>query len=382
MYGLHFPLLVTSAHFALKSVLARFAMYLSGLPAIRLGPAVLLTGLATAADVALSNQAFLYLAVTTYTIVKSSVPVWILIFSVALGLRRPTLPLLLVLLAIVVGVSLVAMDGDENVVSPYPSMVHGQGKARASAARDDAERAARPHGPSEWSSGEDVAPPTPPMTPVPPAAPLPPLPPLPPLSPLHSPQVEAFGIVLVLSASLCAGFRWACAQMLLSGFGGATARPQPPEQPDSGGADEGVGRCRPSTATAGGTIAPTAAAEAEVAALHSERSVGASNDGGPLSPRILGPWEAPRTPPGSPPRTPPRTRSPRSRSPGRSPPDSPPTPMARALHAGGRLADDPADAKTAPPTLHAYQLVYGTSLCGNLLLLPISCLVHAALVEV
>ena len=67
LHGLRFPLLITSMHFALKNGLARFAMRLAGeRPPPDLGTcsptarALALTGFATAADVALSNQAFLY----------------------------------------------------------------------------------------------------------------------------------------------------------------------------------------------------------------------------------------------------------------------------------------------------------------------------------
>ena len=93
-YGLHFPLSVTSLHFCLKLVFARIAMRCAGIPPLdlcrtwRLVATVAANGLATAADVALSNQAFLFISVTYYTIVKSSVPVWILVFSVR---RSPAL---------------------------------------------------------------------------------------------------------------------------------------------------------------------------------------------------------------------------------------------------------------------------------------------------
>ena len=94
LYGLSFPLLVTAVHFCLKALLARWAMACNGLERSslsllsRTGRVTLLTGLTTAADVACSNQSFLFISVTAYTIVKSSTPIWILAFSVCLGLRR------------------------------------------------------------------------------------------------------------------------------------------------------------------------------------------------------------------------------------------------------------------------------------------------------
>ena len=97
-YGLHFPLTVTSFHFLLKLVFARVAMRCTGTPPLelcrsrRLLATIGANGFATAADVALSNQAFLFISVTYYTIVKSSVPVWILVFSVrARFTRKPRL---------------------------------------------------------------------------------------------------------------------------------------------------------------------------------------------------------------------------------------------------------------------------------------------------
>ena len=94
--GFHFPLLVSSLHIAIKIPCAMAAMHLLGVPGLRLGRSrqtlqLGVTGCATALDIGLSNLAFLFISVTSYTIGKSSVPMWILLMSVALRLQRPWL---------------------------------------------------------------------------------------------------------------------------------------------------------------------------------------------------------------------------------------------------------------------------------------------------
>ena len=92
--GFHFPLLVSSLHIAIKIPCAMAAMHLLGVPGLRLGRSrqtlqLGVTGCATALDIGLSNLAFLFISVTSYTIGKSSVPMWILLMCVALRLQRP-----------------------------------------------------------------------------------------------------------------------------------------------------------------------------------------------------------------------------------------------------------------------------------------------------
>ena len=94
--GFHFPLLVSSLHIAIKIPCAMAAMHLLGVPGLRLGRSrqtlqLGVTGCATALDIGLSNLAFLFISVTSYTIGKSSVPMWILLMCVALRLQRPWL---------------------------------------------------------------------------------------------------------------------------------------------------------------------------------------------------------------------------------------------------------------------------------------------------
>ena len=258
LHGLRFPLLITSMHFFLKSILARTAMYLASLPALPVfcstptSRAVALTGLATAADVALSNQSFLYVSVTTYTIVKSSVPVWILAFSIPLGLRKPNLTLLLVLVAIVGGICLTTAEPSFDLAQlltwwrhaeparAMRNMSHGSSNNNRHGGRHHAvwqnmldeasvmtwlvRRKLQASTSSSGSSGgiavgggnsslelevdaEDGG--------------------------GGAAGEEWIGFACVLAASLCAGFRWACSQLLLTGKGSGAA--------SSGGGDNGSG---------------------------------------------------------------------------------------------------------------------------------------------
>lgn len=51
-----------------------------------------------------------YITVTYYTIVKSSVPLWILLFSIWLGLQKPRLVMFLILVVIGGGITLASLD--------------------------------------------------------------------------------------------------------------------------------------------------------------------------------------------------------------------------------------------------------------------------------
>jgi drug/metabolite transporter (DMT)-like permease len=116
IYKFNYPILVTLLHMALKGPLARIAMAMFGLPPVRFGSvgAYLMVcvpvGVATSLDVVLSNSSFQFITVTFYTIIKSSVPVWILLFSFALGLQRPSCALGAIIVVICAGISLASLD--------------------------------------------------------------------------------------------------------------------------------------------------------------------------------------------------------------------------------------------------------------------------------
>ena len=103
IYDFKFPIIVTFVHMALKAPFARLAMRLFSIPPVRWASSsqyllvVVPVGVATSLDVVLSNASLQFITVTVYTIVKSSVPVWILLFSFAFGLLRPSWLLVLTL---------------------------------------------------------------------------------------------------------------------------------------------------------------------------------------------------------------------------------------------------------------------------------------------
>ncbi|KAL1496126.1 hypothetical protein AB1Y20_014747 [Prymnesium parvum] len=160
-FGLRLPLSVTSLHFALKMLLARAAMLAVGVAPLRYTRRtrclVACNGLATAADVSLSNQAFLFISVTYYTIVKSSVPVWILVFSVAYGLKRPSGSLFLVLALILTGITLATLDPSDpelaalEASSGAPTLLPGLPLGRHRALEEFSEL------PSDMSESSDVS---------------------------------------------------------------------------------------------------------------------------------------------------------------------------------------------------------------------------------
>ena len=225
IHGFSYPLITTSVHFLMKSVLAQGAVLAYQLPSPPLrcwrgstARGVALTGFATAADVAMSNQAFLFLSVTTYTVVKSSVPVWILGFSVCLGLRKLEIRLLVVLLAIVSGITIVATRPINRYFHDYAIVRYVDGGAESLRDEDEAD------------------------------------------DPGHtSEMMRYFGLALVLGASMTAGFRWACSQLLLTG------RPKPSPADATTGEHSGRdgGRAAPSAVVV--EKAPSSSADAATA---------------------------------------------------------------------------------------------------------------------
>lgn len=194
-YGFHFPISMTTFHFALKFLLAAAAMRAYGLkrvPAAEtstfLGYRVLPTALCTAADIAFSNLSMLYVTVSIYTIIKSSVPMWVLIFSVLLGLRACSQKIIVTLVLIGVGITIANYDssdgadidvsmGDAHLLRrALRALLPGRGLRAASA---DAQRGV-------------VA-----------------------SAIVHHVSRHALGLACVLIASGAAGFRWACTHLML-----------------------------------------------------------------------------------------------------------------------------------------------------------------------
>ena len=240
IFGLKFPLLVTSVHIAIKVPLAAAAMRLLQVPRLHFEPRVLWwqvmpTGFATALDIGLSNLSFLFITVTYYTIVKSSVPLWILVFSICLGLQRPSIWLGGVVVAIVTGVTLASIGPadaaaplvDDNVTLTVEPTGTAAGAAAGAAdlvvrrlmqlATAGEEVAAEPEAGEEGAGSDGAA---------------------------ESAGTTLLGLVLVLIASLLGGFRWACTQMLLMSRDPAASRCPTSDASDAsgtGGVEGGVG---------------------------------------------------------------------------------------------------------------------------------------------
>ena len=111
------PLTVTCMHLLVRVPLVLMAMAWLGVDAANytrreLGLWAAPMGASMALDIGLSNASFLFISVTYYTIVKSSVPLWVLFFSVLLGLQRPSYELVGVVLAIVIGIALSSVSSD------------------------------------------------------------------------------------------------------------------------------------------------------------------------------------------------------------------------------------------------------------------------------
>ncbi|KAL2911487.1 hypothetical protein HK105_209018 [Polyrhizophydium stewartii] len=112
LFNFNFPLMIVSIHslcqFALSSALmsmfpasfkpktqATVSSYLT-----RVVP----TAICTALDISMSNASLHYISLSFYTMIKSSTPVWVLIFAFLFGLERPRWSLISVILVICSGV--------------------------------------------------------------------------------------------------------------------------------------------------------------------------------------------------------------------------------------------------------------------------------------
>ncbi|GAN02087.1 hypothetical protein MAM1_0016d01527 [Mucor ambiguus] len=70
-------------------------------------------GIAAAIEISCANASLVLITLSFYTVIKSSTPVWVLLFSFMFGFEKPTLNLIAVISLIVVGVSL-TVDGESH----------------------------------------------------------------------------------------------------------------------------------------------------------------------------------------------------------------------------------------------------------------------------
>ena len=125
-------------------------------------------------------------------------PMWVLCFSVLLGLQRFSLSLGAVVLLIVIGIALASVDDTEaeEAEELQGAVTHVVGAARGlEVLAEHAQRLVRRLATEPWPSSHGASPPA-----VPPRAP---------------PGVSLLGFTLLLVASLCSGLRWALTQLLL-----------------------------------------------------------------------------------------------------------------------------------------------------------------------
>jgi solute carrier family 35 protein C2 len=93
--GFKYPLLATSVHMTLKYIFSRMWYYgyaekdsVAPLQSVYLSIMVVLIGVCTAADIALSNESILYISLTLYTVLKATVVVFTFVWAVGLGVEQ------------------------------------------------------------------------------------------------------------------------------------------------------------------------------------------------------------------------------------------------------------------------------------------------------
>eukprot|EP00656_Telonema_subtile_P056628 TRINITY_DN9094_c0_g1_i3.p1 TRINITY_DN9094_c0_g1~~TRINITY_DN9094_c0_g1_i3.p1 ORF type:complete len:437 (-),score=71.42 TRINITY_DN9094_c0_g1_i3:133-1443(-) len=125
--GFEYPILITTIHFAANSIWSLFLLNCFPTRFPEPDPqqitwkgymvSIVPIGIATAVDIVLSNQAYLFVTVTLMTIIKSGSPIFILGWAFALRLEKPTIALVGVMIAITVGAMLAVVDFSGEVDS-------------------------------------------------------------------------------------------------------------------------------------------------------------------------------------------------------------------------------------------------------------------------
>ncbi|KAG0165588.1 Triose-phosphate Transporter [Apophysomyces sp. BC1015] len=116
-FNFHFPLLVSAIHAGLYSVITFAMMSLGGdrWNSQKSGPTISTSnyfikvvpcGIAAALEICCSNASLVLITLSFYTMVKSSTPIWVLLFSFIFGFEKPRLILITIILLMVAGVIL------------------------------------------------------------------------------------------------------------------------------------------------------------------------------------------------------------------------------------------------------------------------------------
>ncbi|KAI8576049.1 hypothetical protein K450DRAFT_258640 [Umbelopsis ramanniana AG] len=116
-FNFNFPLLVSAIHTGLHSIITAVMMAVGG---SRWNPRksgdtvsmhnyifkVVPCGLAAALEICCANASLVFISLSFYTMVKSSTPIWVLLFALLFGLEKPRILVISIIIVMVIGVIL------------------------------------------------------------------------------------------------------------------------------------------------------------------------------------------------------------------------------------------------------------------------------------
>ncbi|CAO0801236.1 unnamed protein product [Mucor circinelloides] len=117
-YNLNLPLLMSAVHSGIHSIISRILIKqynhtINQYSMFDYITKVIPCGIAAAVEISCANASLVLITLSFYTVIKSSTPVWVLLFSFMFGFEKPTLNLTAVISLIVIGVSL-TVDGESH----------------------------------------------------------------------------------------------------------------------------------------------------------------------------------------------------------------------------------------------------------------------------
>ncbi len=117
--GFDYPILLTTVHMGLKVIFTRGYIYFASIDVPPLDvwsnlKIVIPIGIFTSADIALSNMSILYIPLSLYTALKTTVPVMAFIFSVMLGLESFKLRTFVSILFVAVGLTIAVQFTEDS----------------------------------------------------------------------------------------------------------------------------------------------------------------------------------------------------------------------------------------------------------------------------
>lgn len=118
-YNLNLPLLMSAIHSGTHFIITRIIIqyyYKQNVPSYTIKSytlQVLPCGVAAAIEICCANASLVFITLSFYTMIKSSTPVWVLIFSFLFGLEKLRLHLVMIISVIVLGICL-TIDGESS----------------------------------------------------------------------------------------------------------------------------------------------------------------------------------------------------------------------------------------------------------------------------